>query len=52
MSNLYGYFVNPKTISYISSEYADANNIDISNPEISNKIQLGIKKALDDTYSI
>lgn len=52
MSNLYGYFVNERTISYVSSEYADANNIDISNPEISNKIQLGIKKALEDTYSI
>jgi hypothetical protein len=52
MSNLYGYFVNERTISYISSEYADANNIDISNPETSNKIQLGIKKALEGTYSI
>jgi len=52
MSNMYGYFVNPKTISYISSEYADANNIDVSNQETSNKIQIGIKKALDDTYSL
>lgn len=52
MSNLYDYFVNDRTISYISSEYADANNIDISNPEVSNKIKLGIKKALEGTYSI
>jgi len=52
MSNLYSYFVNDRHISYISSEYADANNIDLSNPDISNKIKMGIKKALDDTYSL
>ena len=52
MSNLYGYFVNPKTVSYISSEYADSNNIDVSNQETSNKIQIGIKKALDDTFAL
>jgi len=52
MSNLYGYFVNERTVSYISSEYADANNIDLSNPETSTKIKMGIKKALDNTYSL
>ena len=52
MSNLYGYFVNPKTVSYVSSEYADSNSIDISNQETVNKIQIGIKKALDDTYAL
>jgi hypothetical protein len=51
MSNLYGYFVNPKTVSYITSEYIDVNNIDASNTETINKIQIGIKKALDDTFS-
>jgi len=51
MSNLYSYFVNPKTVSYITSEYVDVNNIDTSNSETINKIQLGIKKALDDTFS-
>jgi len=51
MSNLYGYFVNPKTVSYITSEYVDVNNIDTSNTETINKIQIGIKKALDDTFS-
>ena len=51
MSNLYSYFVNPKTVSYITSEYVDVNNIDTSNTETINKIQLGIKKALDDTFS-
>jgi hypothetical protein len=52
MSNLYGYFVNPRTISYISSEYADTNNIDTSNSDIVGKIHMGIKKALDDTYDL
>jgi hypothetical protein len=51
MSNLYSYFVNPKTVSYITSEYVDVNNIDSSNVETINKIQVGIKKALDDTFS-
>ena len=51
MSNLYSYFVNPKTVSYITSEYVDSNNIDASNTETINKIQIGIKKALDDTFS-
>jgi hypothetical protein len=51
MSNLYSYFVNPKTVSYITSEYVDVNNIDASNTETIQKIQIGIKKALDDTFS-
>ena len=51
MSNLYSYFVNPKTVSYITSEYVDVNNIDSSNTETIQKIQIGIKKALDDTFS-
>ena len=34
MSNLYSYFVNPKTVSYITSEYVDVNNIDSSNIRI------------------
>jgi hypothetical protein len=51
MSNLYSYFVNPKTVSYITSEYVDVNNIDSSNTETIQKIQVGIKKALDDTFS-
>jgi hypothetical protein len=51
MSNLYSYFVNPKTVSYITSEYVDVNNIDASNTETVQKIQVGIKKALDDTFS-
>ena len=51
MSNLYSYFVNPKTVSYITSEYVDVNNIDASNTETIQKIQVGIKKALDDTFN-
>jgi hypothetical protein len=51
MSNLYSYFVNPKTVSYITSEYIDSKNIDSSNTDTINKIQVGIKKALDDTFS-
>jgi len=39
MSNLYSYFVNPKTVSYITSEYVDVNNIDSSNTETIQKIQ-------------
>lgn len=52
MSNLYGYFVNPRNVSYIASEYADANSLDMSNQETNNKIQMGVKKALDDTFAI
>jgi hypothetical protein len=51
MSNLYSYFVNPKTVSYITSEYIDSKNIDSSNTDTINKIQIGIKKALDDTFN-
>ena len=52
MSNLYEYFVNQKTVSYIASEYVDSNNIDVKSQENSNKIQLVVKKVLDDTFQL
>lgn len=52
MSNLYDYFVNQKTVSYIASEYVDSNNIDVKSQESSNKIQLVVKKVLDDTFQL
>jgi len=52
MSNLYSYFVNPKTISYIASEYVDNNNIDVSNQQTVHKIQMVVKKVLDDTFNL
>ena len=52
MSNIYNYFVNAKTVSYISSEYIDSNKIDVSNSEIYNKVQNAVKKVLDDTYNL
>ena len=52
MSNIYNYFVNQKTVSFISSEYIDANKIDVSNPATLNKVQIVVKKVLDDTFNI
>jgi len=52
MSNLYEYFVNQKTVSYIASEYVDTNNIDVKNQENSTKIQMVVKKVLDDTFQL
>jgi len=52
MSNIYNYFVNQKTVSFISSEYIDANKIDVSNPVTLNKVQVVVKKVLDDTYNL
>ena len=52
MSNLYEYFVNQKTVSYIASEYVDSNNIDVKSQENSNKIQMVVKKVLDDTFQL
>jgi len=44
--------VNPKIVSYISSEYIDANKIDVSNPATLNRVQGAVKKVLDDTYNL
>ena len=52
MSNIYNYFVNPKIISYISSEYIDSKKIDASNPATLNNVQIAVKKVLDDTYNL
>jgi hypothetical protein len=52
MSQLYPLFVNPKILSYISSEFINYNKIDVSNPNKLNQIQQGVKKALDETFSL
>ena len=52
MSQLYPLFVNPKILSYISSEFVNYNKIDVSNPNKLNQIQQGVKKALDETFSL
>ncbi len=52
MSNIYNYFVNPKIVSYISSEYIDSKKIDVSNPATLNNVQIAVKKVLDDTYNL
>ena len=52
MSQLYPLFVNPKILSYISSEFVNYNKIDVSNPNKLNQIQVGVKKALDETFSL
>jgi hypothetical protein len=52
MSNLYSLFVNPNIVSYISSEYINNKKLDVTNQEQVNKVQVVIKKVLDETYSL
>jgi len=52
MSNLYSLFVNPNTVSYISSEYITNKKLDITNQGQVTKVQQVIKKVLDETYSL
>ena len=52
MSQLYPLFVNARVLSYITSEFVNYNKIDVSNPNKLNQIQQGVKKALDETFSL
>jgi hypothetical protein len=52
MSNLHDLIVNDRHINYISSELADANNMDMSNPIIQNKIKRTVTDVLEHTYNI
>jgi len=52
MSQLYPLFVNPRVLSYITSEFVNHNKIDVSNPNKLNQIQQGVKKALDETFHL
>lgn len=52
MSQLYPLFVNARVLSYITSEFVNHNKIDVSNPNKLNQIQVGVKKALDETFNL
>jgi hypothetical protein len=52
MSNLYNYFVNQKTVSFITTEFIDNNKIDVSNQQNLSKVQSVVKNVLDETYGL
>lgn len=52
MSNLYNYFVNQKTVSFITTEFIDNNKVDVSNQQNLAKVQNVVKNVLDETYGL
>jgi flagellar biosynthesis GTPase FlhF len=52
MSNLYNYFVNQKTVSFITTEFIDNNKVDVSNQQNLAKVQSVVKNVLDETYGL
>jgi len=52
MSNLYNYFVNQKTVSFITTELIDNNKVDVSNQQNLAKVQNVVKNVLDETYGL
>jgi len=52
MSNLYNYFVNQKSVSFITSEFIDSNKVDVSNQQNLIKVQSVVKNVLDETYGL
>jgi hypothetical protein len=52
MSNLYNYFVNQKTVSFVSSEFIDNNKVDVSKQQNIIKVQSIVKNILDETYGL
>jgi len=52
MSNLYDYFVNQKTVSFVTSEFVDNNKVDVSKQQNIVKVQTFVKNILDETYGL